>query len=129
MLALIMALAVSASEVHVLSADTVFANGRAYRLYRIDAPQSAPRAECALESERAAALATFVNQVISSAHSVEVEPGFDPRGHKSWPNDRYGVRLARISVDGRDLGDLVVARGYAFRWDNHNRRNWCLPQP
>jgi endonuclease YncB( thermonuclease family) len=127
MLALLMALAVSASQVQVVDSDTVFADGRAYRLYRIDAPQS--RTICDLERERSAALKDFVQSLIASAHDISIRPGFNPRGRQSWPNDHRGTRLARIAVDGQDLGDILVARGYAFRWDNHNKRNWCLPQP
>lgn len=127
MLALVMALAVSASQVQVVNSDTVFAEGRAYRLYRIDAPQE--RTICDLERTRAAALEAFVQSLVASAHDVNIRPGFNPRGRQSWPNDHRGTRLARISIDGQDLGEILIARGYAFAWDNHNKRNWCLPQP
>lgn len=127
MLALLMALAIGASQVQVVSSDTVFASGRPYRLYRVDAPQA--NSICDLERLRAEHLASVVSDLVASAQSVDVRPGFDPRGHKSWPTDQRGTRLARIALDGQDLGDILIARGLAFRWDNHNKRNWCLPQP
>jgi endonuclease YncB( thermonuclease family) len=127
MLALLMALAISASQVEVVNSDTVFANGRPYRLYRVDAPQT--DATCDLERLRAEHLAAVVTDLVSSAKSVEVRPGFDPRGRQGWPNDHRGTRLARIAVDGQDLGDILIARGLAYRWDNHNKRNWCVVYP
>lgn len=127
MLALLMALAISASQVQVVNSDTVFADGRAYRLYRVDAPQA--NSICDLERSRAEELKMLVNELVASAQTVEVRPGFNPRGRQSWPNDHRGTRLARITLDGQDLGDILIARGLAYRWDNHNKRNWCLPQP
>ena len=127
MLALVMALAVSASQVQVVNSDTVFAQGHTYRLYRIDAPQE--RTICDLERTRAAALEAFVQSLVASAHDVNIRPGVNPRGRQTWPSDHRGTRLARITIDGRDLGDILIESGYAFAWDNHNKRNWCLPQP
>src|SRR6185295_17584427 len=111
MLTWIMVLAISASQVQVVSSDTVFASGRPHRLYRVDAPQM--DGQCAVERARAATLEQVVNELVASANSVDVRPGFDPRGHKSWPTDRHGVRLARISLDGRDLGEILISAGYA----------------
>jgi endonuclease YncB( thermonuclease family) len=122
-----MALAVSASQVQVAGPDTVFANGRAYRLFRIDTPQA--DATCALERLRAEHLAAVVGDLVAAAHDVEIRPGFNPRGRQNWPNDHRGTRLARISLDGQDLGGILIARGLAYRWDNRNKRHWCLPNP
>ncbi len=122
-----MALAISASQVQVVSSDTVFANGRPYRLYHVDVPRL--DAQCALERTRAAELQEFLQALVASAENVEVRPGFDPRGRQSWPNDLRGTRLARIAIEGRDLREILIEHGYAFRWTRSNQRNWCLPHP
>lgn len=38
--------------------------------------------------------------------------------------DRYGRTLAYVVVDGRDLGELLVAQGLARRWTGRCQ-SWC----
>lgn len=123
MIALIFALAVSANTVEVRSADTLSVDGRVYRLYDIDAPQ--PDATCARERERAADTEAFVRALIANAQRVEVVRGYDPRGRQSWPRDHAGRRLADVTIDGRDLGQLLIEHRRAVIWNNYQTFNWC----
>lgn len=123
MIGLILALAVNVSSVEVTGADSVRVNGREYALYDVDAPQV--RAQCRRERERAAETAAYVRTLMANAEHIEINPGYDPRGRRSWPSDRFGRRLADIRIDGRDLGDLLMAQGRAVRWDNAGTHNWC----
>lgn len=123
MLGLIMALTLSAASVDVTGADSVRVNGREYALYDVDAPQLSAR--CRNERDRASEIATFVRGLIANAERVEITPGYDPRGRRSWPSDRFGRRLADIRIDGQDLGALLIARGLAAPWNNRENRNWC----
>ena len=50
--------------------------------------------------------------------TIEIKP--DPRR----PRDRYGRTLAWVILDGRDLGDSLVAARLARFWDGR-RRSWC----
>lgn len=40
--------------------------------------------------------------------------------------DRYNRTLARVFVNGQDVGDILVREGLAVRYDGHRpRRDWC----
>ncbi len=123
MIGLLFALAVSANSVEVVGADSVRANGHVFRLYDIDAPQVG--AQCRRERDRAAATAAYVSHLIANAESVEIIPGYDPRGRQNWPRDHVGRRLADIRIDGVDLGELLKQQGRAVHWNNYQTFNWC----
>lgn len=125
MIVVLMALAMSVSGVEVTGADTLRHEGRTYRLYDVDAPQSGELARCRTERARADDTAAFVRGLIVNAERVEITPGYDPRGRRSWPSDRHGQRLANIKIDGRDLGDILIANGRALPWNNRENHNWC----
>jgi endonuclease YncB( thermonuclease family) len=38
--------------------------------------------------------------------------------------DKYGRTLAYVSVDGKDVGDILMQRGLARPWRGH-REPWC----
>jgi endonuclease YncB( thermonuclease family) len=57
-----------------------------------------------------AALVTLINRHDLSCSKVSASP----RGGS--PIDRYGRTVARCSVNGVDLGDYMVSRGFAMRW-------------
>jgi micrococcal nuclease len=38
--------------------------------------------------------------------------------------DKYGRTLAYVLVDGKDLGNELVSRGLARKWEGR-RRSWC----
>ncbi len=40
-------------------------------------------------------------------------------------SDRYGRRLARLSLDGRDVAQPMIAEGLARPYDGGRRRSWC----
>ncbi len=42
----------------------------------------------------------------------------------SWLKDRYGRTLATVSVDGQDVGEILIAEGLARPWTGH-RQPWC----
>lgn len=125
MIVVLMALAMAASSVEVTGADTLHYNGRIYRLYDVDAPQSGALARCRIERVRAEETAAIVRDLIARAERVEITPGYDPRGRRSWPSDRHGQRLATIKIDGRDLGEILIAEGRAAPWNNRENRDWC----
>ena len=125
MIVVLMALAMAASSVEVTGADTLRYNGRIYRLYDIDAPQAGALARCRIERTRAEETAAIVRDLVARAERVEIIPGYDPRGRRSWPSDRHDQRLATIKIDGRDLGDLLIAEGRAAPWNNRENHNWC----
>lgn len=40
-------------------------------------------------------------------------------------NDKYGRRLVRLLVDGRDVAETMVAEGLAVRYRGGTRPDWC----
>lgn len=39
--------------------------------------------------------------------------------------DKYGRRLLRLTVDGRDVAERMVEAGHGRRYDGGRRRSWC----
>jgi endonuclease YncB( thermonuclease family) len=114
------------SHVRVIDADTVRANGETYRLYGIDAPEAGARARCDAERELAEVASARLRERIAQAEDVIAIPAYDPRGRRVWPRDRYGRRLARIEVDGSDVGSDLVAEGLAQPWPHGAPKpDWC----
>jgi endonuclease YncB( thermonuclease family) len=56
--------------------------------------------------------------LIRKAKTVRIVPG--------GGGDRYQRRLGRLLIDGRDVADLMVARGLARRYSGRGpRQGWC----
>jgi endonuclease YncB( thermonuclease family) len=76
------------------------------RLQNASAPElRRPRSR--RELNRAVAATTFLRARIEQATSATIRR----RGR-----DRYGRTLARIAIDGQDLGRMLVRAGHAQRW-------------
>jgi endonuclease YncB( thermonuclease family) len=92
------------------------AQGERYRVENIDAPERGRRAECAEERVLAEAATAYVAAWISQAGTVEAQP--------IGRRDRYGRVVARIEIDGVDLGERLITRGLAQRWRGR-KANFC----
>lgn len=97
--------------------DTIACGARHVRILNVDTPELAPHARCPAEAALAERARRFTAEQLADA-KVEIRP--DP----TRPRDRYGRTLARVAVDGVDLGEALVAAGLARRWDG-KRRSWC----
>jgi endonuclease YncB( thermonuclease family) len=76
------------------------------RLQNVNAPElRRPRSR--RELNRAVAANEFLRERVERARSATIRR----RG-----KDRYGRTLARIAIDGSDLGRLLVRAGHAKRW-------------
>ncbi len=102
-------------DITVLDGDTIIVSGEHVRLINIDAPETRGRARCESErhlgeraKERMRALVASGAITITRAKRL----------------DRYGRTLAHVSIDGRDLGDILVAEGLAVFWEGR-RHAWC----
>ncbi len=103
-------------RVRAIDGDTVavIGDGERIRLPNIDAPETGDRARCAAEREAGAAATAFVRAAVASKTVSLRRIGLD----------RYGRTLAYVRVDGRDLGDALIAAGHARRWTGR-RQAWC----
>lgn len=113
----IFALAVALNA--VLDGDTVTINGDRIRIANIDAPEL-HQAKCDAEHRLAEVAKARMAELLASG-KVEVHPG-DPLDGRL--KDRHGRTLATISVDGRDVGEIMIAEGLARPWEG-KRKPWC----
>ncbi|MCZ8124485.1 MAG: thermonuclease family protein [Magnetospirillum sp.] len=100
-----------------IDGDTYVCFGDRIRVENIDAPEL--HARCASELDAALAAKLFAQHALDGAMAIEI------RIHERRPRDRYGRSLARVIVDGDDLGDLMIEAGLARPYHGEQRRSWC----
>lgn len=109
MLALALAL-----QLVVVDGDTLKREGAYIRIENIDAPESGWRASCDAERMLAVKAAETLAALMKRGEVKVVATGVD----------RYGRTLARVSVDGEDVGERLVAAQVAAPWRGR-RHDWC----
>lgn len=100
----------------VVDGDTFRLDGVKIRIADIDTPETHP-ARCAREAELGAA-ATDRLHVLLNGGAVSLTA-------IDRDEDRYGRKLRIVSVDGRGVGDTLVAEGLARRYAGGRRAGWC----
>lgn len=112
---------VAASDLYVIDGDTVALGAEHIRLLEIDAPETY-RAHCPHELAVGTAARADLRSIIEGKR-VTIRRNDKP--------DRYGRTLAVLIVDGRDVGAILMADGYALPYksgfDAHRERtaHWC----
>ncbi|WP_256215318.1 thermonuclease family protein [Sphingobium sp. AP50] len=102
---------------YVTDGDTFrLTSGERIRIADIDAPETHVRqAKCAREIEKGRA-ATAKARALLDGRRVR----FQPVGRS------YNRVVARVSLEGRDVGDTLVAMGAARAWlRRHPKPDWC----
>lgn len=89
-----------------------------YRLANIDAPEIGDNAKC--HNERLVGERAKSTAIRLIAHSTIVSV------RRSWRLDRHGRTVGYVSVDGADLGEMLMKQGLAARWRGR-RMPWCGP--
>lgn len=103
----------------VTDGDTVTIAGDRIRIANIDAPELR-RAKCDAEHRLAEIAKTRMADLLRSGE-IEVHVG-DPKDGRT--KDRHGRTLATITVDGKDVGEIMIAEGLARPWEG-KRKPWC----
>jgi micrococcal nuclease len=108
----------SVLTMRIVDGDTIenTANGVRYRLDNVDAAPIGEAAGCASEralGERAAAAA---EQLLGRARTLALSP--------TGRFDQAGKPMVFVSLDGRDLGELLIAQG-AARPARARAEPWC----
>lgn len=109
-----MLVALLALSIAVVDGDTLRLGTERIRLANIDAPEAGDRARC-LAERNLARLATERLRELTRGQRLDV---------RREGKDRYGRTLARVRVNGRDVGERLVAEGYAAPWRGR-REAWC----
>ena len=99
----------------MVDGDTFWMAGEKIRIADIDTPETHP-ARCPEEARLGAAatqrLQTLLNSGAVTLHSIDRD------------TDRYGRKLRRVEVNGRGVGDMLVAEGLARPYRGR-RMGWC----
>jgi micrococcal nuclease len=98
-----------------IDGDTIQCVGRRVRLVNVDTPEL--HGQCPAEIALAHRALDFTAARLAAGEIAIVVDAHRPR-------DRYGRTLAWVLVDGRDVGESLIAAGLARRWDG-KRRPWC----
>lgn len=100
----------------VVDGDTFRMGGEKIRIADIDTPETHP-ARCDREAELGAAATRRLHALLNSGAVSLETAGRDA--------DRYGRKLRLVSVDGRGVGETLVAEGLARRYAGGYREGWC----
>jgi|SRR5690606_28329766 len=101
---------------YAIDGDTIEADGQRYRLANIDTPEMGQGARCAAERRLAQRATQRARALIDAAARIET--------HAIGRTDRYGRQVAYVLIDGRDLGEALIAEGLARPWRGR-REPWC----
>ncbi len=107
---------ISAAAIHVVDGDTIDARGDRFRLVGFDTPETyKPRCDYELALGRAAT--ARLRELLENGQGVDlvVLPG----------RDRYDRGLARLFIDRRDVGAILIAEGLARSYTGGRRESWC----
>lgn len=106
----------------IIDGDTFVWRGEHIRIANIDAPEL-KGAKCDAERRLALVAKRRLEQMLASGQ-VRIARGDPADGRK---RDRHGRTLAVISLDGQDVGSILIDEGLARPWIG-KRRSWCAPQ-
>lgn len=105
-------LALSLALCTVTDGDTIRCGDERIRLVNIDAPElSQPK--CSYERDLAIRARDRLAELLSGDFEIE-----------RTGRDRYGRTLARVTVNGVDVGEVLVSEQLSRTWEGR-RRIWC----
>lgn len=106
------------ADMRVIDGDTIedMAADITYRIVNIDTPETGPRARCSAERELGDRATSEVRALVAGSEQMELRP--------TGRIDRYGRTIAFVVIDGRDLGETLIALGLARPWRGR-REPWC----
>lgn len=106
-------------RIRVIDGDTLAVDGERIRISNIDTPERGDGAKCWAEAALAEKARLQLVDFVNVAKTIELA---------REGRDRYGRTLARLKLDGHDVGEAMVESGYAARW-NGSRWPWCTAKP
>ena len=109
--------AVIEGQATVIDGDTIEIHGQRIRLHGIDAPEARQTCERNGQPYRCGQQAAMVLADMIGRRTVLCEaPGGETLGR-----DRYGRVIGRCRAGGRDLGEALVAAGWAVAYRRYSR--------
>jgi endonuclease YncB( thermonuclease family) len=123
---------VNPGDIGVIDGGTLDVHGKTIRLSDLDVPEFGTRAHCGIERMLAARAASRLRQIIRNAEDIDLEviecscrPGTE--GTRAC---HRGGACGYLTVDGRDVGDVLIAENLAHafvceRFSCQRPRPWC----
>jgi endonuclease YncB( thermonuclease family) len=123
---------IASQHIYVLDGNTIDMHGHRIRLAGFDAPEEGQRARCATERTLAARAAARLRQIILRGDKVDLQMvacGCPP-GTEGTQQCNSGWPCARLTVDGKDVGAMLVAENLAHtficsQYSCPKRTSWC----
>jgi micrococcal nuclease len=103
-------------SIMVIDGNTVRAQGITVRLIGFDVPARS-NGKCAYENELGVKAAELLNEMINHGVSISLQS----TGRK----DPSGVILGTLTIDGMDIGDMMISEELAVPYNGGRRRSWC----
>jgi len=105
-------------RLRVIDGDTyqIQSNGERIRQANIDTPETGGREHCDAERQAGERATSEARRLLNSAEHISVR--------RTGREDQYGRTIGFVSVDGRDIGDILIERDLARPWRGH-REPWC----
>jgi endonuclease YncB( thermonuclease family) len=107
---------VDPSSITVVDGDTIIIDGTTWRLMGYDTPET-DGAKC--EGERR--LGLLARQRLSVFIDASTAMTITGNGEK----DAYQRRLGRLSINGRDVGAILISELLARPYNGSYRKGWC----
>jgi endonuclease YncB( thermonuclease family) len=114
--------------IEIIDGDTVRSGGNLYRLIGFDTPESGTNARCERERALADRATKRLRQLLASG-----EPNLQrlscacPWGTEGTQECNYSRRCGRLTVDGNDVGVILIREGLAR--PRHCLQHSCQPRP
>lgn len=89
---------------------------RNVRLTGFDTPETY-KPQCAGEKRLGQAATRHLKRLVAQASMVDL---------RTSGTDRYERLLGRLSLDGADVANVMIAEGLAVPYSGGKRRNWCV---
>lgn len=107
---------VPAGRIYVVDGDTIRISDTTYRLVGFDTPETW-KPQCEYEEALGNAATDRLTSLLDASLRVElvVLPG----------RDRYDRSLARLLIDGQDVGAILISERLARPYENGPRQGWC----
>lgn len=107
-------LASLADIIEVIDGNTILRGRRYYRLVGFETPETGSNARCERERTLGAAATRRLTQVVGgSGHFLTPVPCACPLGTEGTSACNYGRLCARLTVQGQDVGAILIREGLA----------------
>jgi endonuclease YncB( thermonuclease family) len=120
-----------AVHIEVVDGDTVRSNGQVFRLVGFNTPESGLNAQCSSERTLAERAIDRLQELLAEGtpNLQRVACACEP-GTEGTRRCHHGRLCGRLTVDGRDVGSILISEGLAERFECWatscpRRKDWC----